>query len=101
VADVKNFDSLLVLDNFVEDSVRAVAGFTRPAGSVPLVGGPKMGMAAEEFALSEQAVADAVGRVRIILGDVPPDCLGVRQGGLGYDDCKVHCAAFCFASSSE
>ena len=50
--------------------------------------------------MGEQTIPDPIGGIDVILGDVEPNPLSVRQGRFGPDYFKVHWAAFRFASST-
>ena len=101
VANVLNLDAAKVFVDFVEDPVIPVTRFPRPAGAIPLVHRAQVGGPPEKFGVGEQAVSDPVGGVKVVLGDVEPDPLGLRKGRVGPDYFKVPWAAFCFASSRE
>jgi hypothetical protein len=78
VANVLDFDSTEVVFDFVENAVRPVAGFPRPAGAIPFVRRAQVGRSPKQLSVGEQAVSEPVGSVQVVLGNMKPDSLGVR-----------------------
>jgi len=79
VPDVEDLDTLRLLADVVENAVRTKDDHTQCTSCAARIDGTNKGKGRQDANVFEDAPADSSGELRVMLSDVGPDVLKVRN----------------------